>query len=164
MKKGFTLISKACKGFTLIEILVVISITGFLVVMGIASYNEFNRRQILDQAAKNVLNDLRFAQSKASMGNKGKEDASECVSSDTLVGWKFEILSDTQYRIYGVCGSKPIFGTKTVNLPSSLIISGSTILFKPLNLGIDQDITITITGYSNTKRINVLKAGTININ
>ena len=57
LKWGFTLIKASLvakrsrlrrnlvnvQAFTLIEILVVISITGFLVIMGIASYNEFNK-------------------------------------------------------------------------------------------------------------------------
>lgn len=157
---------KRQSAFTLIEILVVISITGLLVTMGIVSYNEFNRRQILDQAAKTVLNDLRDAQSKASSGNKGI--TAECAITDTLVGWKFEILSmvnPAQYRIYGVCGAKPIFGSKTVTLPGSLTITGATIIFKPLSLGIDSDTAITITGYSTkTRTINVTKTGTIDVN
>lgn len=159
---------KKRNGFTLVEILVVISITGLLVTIGIASYVQFNRRQVVDQAIKNLQSDLRYAQSKASMSDKGDPTTPDCTSSDPLVGWYFRITSATQYEIYGLCGVKP-FMVKRVTLPSQLAINSlpSSILFKPLNLGTDASNTlITISGYDNsiTRSLTVTSGGLINLN
>lgn len=184
MRKEFILRSKACKGFTLIrtrlrrnlvnvqaftliEILVVISIAGFLVTMGIASYVDFNRRQVLDQTAKTIANDLRLAQSKAGAGDKGTG-----VCPGSLAGWFFKVVNATSYSIYGNCGVD--FSVKTVNLPANLSfvpsLVGKTILFKPLSygatLGADptlQTMTITIQNdkIAKTKLIDVTAGGTI---
>lgn len=153
---------KKHKGFTLIEILVVISIASFLVTLGISSYMDFNRRQVLDQVAKNIVNDLRDLQSKASSGDKGP--ANTC--SNALKGWYFKIIDSAHYSLYGNCGSD--FSLKTVNLPANINIvspvAGTTVLFKPLNLGIDQNISIIVQYASDSTRqqsINLTTGGTI---
>lgn len=59
-KKGFTLISKACKGFTLIEILVVISIIGILATLILARLGGVEK-QGRDARRKSDLNQYRTA-------------------------------------------------------------------------------------------------------
>lgn len=158
---------KKREGFTLIEILVVISIAGLLVTMGIASYMEFNRRQILDQASKTILNDLRYIQSRASVGDKGPTD----TCSSPLTGWYFEVVDSNHYELYGNCGSD--FSLKSTALPTNLSfvspVAGTKILFKPLGLGVDLGVnpsmTITIqysTDTSKQKSIILTTSGTIN--
>jgi len=160
-------------GFTLIEILVVISIIGLLVTLGISAYSEFNRRQTLDQAAKNIVNELRYIQSKASSGDKGPV-VSPPTCTESLTGWYFQIINVSpanQYRTYGKCGVTE-FSEKFTDLPANLKFvapaAGTKILFKPLNLGIDQNVDITIqygligTDVTRQKTISVTTGGTIN--
>lgn len=160
-------------GFTLIEILVVISIMGFLVTMGISSYMDFNRRQILDQTAKTIVNDLRNIQSKAGAGDKGPTG----TCSNPLVGWYFRVGENSKhYDIYGNCGVE--FSLISKNLPSNLSFTspsaGTLIIFKPLSSGVGfpgevnpavQTITITIANdnTASTKSIEVTTSGIISI-
>lgn len=73
------MVFSASKGFTLIEILVVVVIMGLTVGGGIAAYNKLNDRQMVLQGAKNVVSQLRLAQKRADAGEK---PFSSCLQLD----------------------------------------------------------------------------------
>lgn len=52
-------------GFTLVELLVVVSILAILLSIGIASYNNFNKSQQLKQAQENISATIKLAQTRA---------------------------------------------------------------------------------------------------
>jgi len=56
------------RGFTLVEILVATSILAIIFGIGLARYQAFNRRQVLNQAVLTLQSDLRLAQSLAFSG------------------------------------------------------------------------------------------------
>ncbi len=58
------------RGFTLIELLVVVAIIGILTGVAIASYNSFNRSQIVQRAALQLKSDLRESENRAFSGLK----------------------------------------------------------------------------------------------
>ena len=89
------------KGFTLIEILVVVGIIGVLVSIGIASYNNFNEKRKVKRAAEELKLYIRLAASKA-INNEKDTRTGYCGTGDTLSGW-FVSLADKE--IYGRCGS-----------------------------------------------------------
>lgn len=126
-------------GFSLIELLVVISILGLLAGLGIASFSSFNRATRLSNAASQLRSDIRLAQSRALSGDKGFENANKCDNDNLhiLAGWFIRLaeapaffgppsLSD-QYSITGVClflnlvtrniQVESTFGEKTYYLP-----------------------------------------------
>lgn len=156
MKKDCSILA----AFTLIELLVVISIIGILFTVGMAAYNEFNRGQILSQAAKTLKNDLRLAQSKASAGEK---DSSSCVNK-TLEGW-FVSFTSSSYTLYGSCDGTQ-FGQKIVNLPANVSLFTCCALgplqFRPLAQGISPGVTITLSAFGKTQLIIVGTSGDIN--
>lgn len=155
---------KSCSGFTLIEVLVVVSIITFLFSLGIAYYIQFNRRQIVVQAALNVKNSLRMAQNKASSGEK--------TCSGVLDGYEFYFGSTGgKYT----CGYRSKCGTNygqyvTSELPSPVIISSfptpNPILFKVLGQGtnIAGSTSIVLQGFNdsdNTQTITITNVGEI---
>jgi len=165
--------SRVNPGFTLIELLVTISIIGVLFGIGVAKYNEFNRRQILDQAAQELRSNLRLAQDKALAGEKDCS-SSKCGGSDgicgtndanekSLEGW-YVSFSANNYQIYGKCGVAQ-FSPQTVDLSGRNITLSSfpsnLVRFKPLAQGVDGATTISLSGYGETRPITVTGTGEI---
>lgn len=124
-------------GYTLIEILVALSIVGLLFAIGYVNFRDFSRRQAIAGAAKTLQGDVRLAQQQALSGQKPSD--LNCAAPSTLIGYNFDVTSSKEYQIYAVCsaGSSSVI-TKTVTLPSGINVSpGSTnpILFKVLGSG-----------------------------
>jgi len=144
-------------GFTLIELLVVVSIIGILFGVGIAAYNQFNRRQILIQAAKTLKGDLRLAQSMALAGEKPEG----CIGS--LNGYQVSFTGNT-YDIRAICPNA--VSVKNVPLPTNVTFSGTpaAILFKVLAQGTNVNETqppITLTAFGGTQTVTVTSSGDI---
>lgn len=159
-------------GFTLVEVLTVMTILGVLLTIGIARYNDFNRRQILTQAVANLKSDLRLAQDKILAGEK---DCSTCQGADGVCGnaddlridgWYLRFTSNQSYRIYGSCGGTP-FSTRITDLASKgvLVISPATpfsILFRPLGQGVVGATSITLRGPAgNEVAVEITSSGGI---
>lgn len=145
-------------GFTLIELLVAISIIGILFTIGLARYNEFNRRQILVQAAQELKSNLRLAQSKAFGAEKN--------CSGTLDGYLVTLDSGT-YTIKSQCSQG---GSKNYGTPISYSYYGgvqknsgpSSILFKVLAQGVVGVGTVTLSFSGvGTVDVTVTEAGEI---
>ena len=161
-------------GFTLIELLITISIIGIIFTLGLAKYNEFNRRQILAQAASGLRSNLRLAQNKAFSGEKDCS-ASKCGGVDgvcgtndanerSLDGWYVSFTADS-YQVYGQCGGVAFPDSpKTEYLTQRGITISSTtnpVHFKPLGLGASEAVTVTLSGYGPDEVINITVGGEI---
>src|SRR3989338_10011742 len=81
------------KGFTFIELLVVITIFGLTASLVTASYLTFERNQRLKNAALTLKNELRLIQNRALSGDKAPpSDPESCYSKEgILVGWYLKI-------------------------------------------------------------------------
>jgi len=97
------------KGFTLIEIIIVISIMAFLVSAGIVSYRSFEKSTELEKTAHNIMSVLKLAQSKTT----ASEDASQ-------YGVHFE--SDKYILFKGNIYQSEAEDNKTYNIPNRLEI------------------------------------------
>src|SRR3989344_5284442 len=76
------------KGFTIIELLIVMSLLGIATTLVSAAYLSFEKRERVKSAALDLKSNLRLAQNKALSGDKGISGTSEiCGTSSTLVGW-----------------------------------------------------------------------------
>jgi len=157
-------------GFTLIEVLIVMTIIGIIFGLGMAQYSKFNRSQIVVQAAQELKNNLRFAQNKAIAGEKDCSSA-ECGGADgicgtndvgekTLEGWRVNYSSGQNYQIYGSCDGET-FRDRSIDLPSGVSPTPFSILFKPLGRGVVGATTITLSGFGETRRVSVSATGEI---
>ena len=126
-------------GFTLIELLVVASILIILSGIGIASYNQFNRRKILDKATQELKSNLRLTQGKALAGEKP-------VGCTGLLGHKLIFTTNQNYKIVAVCGSGEIPIKTDLALDQNVFKIGEPdeIFFKGLASGVENEGTITL--------------------
>lgn len=127
--------SKIPLGYTLIELLVTLTIVGLLFGFGFVNFRDFSRRQELQGAVKEVQVDLRLAQSNAITGQKPVG----CSAALTLDSYSFYITSTNpaSYQLLANCGTTPI-DVKDVSLPADISFSSfnlNPIKFKALGQG-----------------------------
>lgn len=122
------------RGFTLIELMVVIAIIAILVVIAVPSYNDYNNNQKLTEAANQLQTVLRQAQNNAQTGTVCKSNSTGYKAPT----WVIKLNSD-RYSVYPSCDfSTAIAGTPTPSpvpqehlLPSGVTISNFWILYLP---------------------------------
>ncbi|MEK7497938.1 MAG: type II secretion system protein [Patescibacteria group bacterium] len=86
-------------GYSLVEILVVLTITGAIFGLGYSGFRDFARRQSINSTAKTFKTDIKLAQEQAFSGKK----VSGCVVLD---GYKiFVDTSNSFYTISATCSS-----------------------------------------------------------
>ena len=157
-------------GYTLIEILVALTIIGLLFGFGFVSFRDFSRRQIVIGTADKIRGDLRLAQSQANSGQK--PDDIGCTSPSVLDSFGLNVISETEYTIEAHCAGaiSTTVDIKTVTLSTDLSIttpSPNPINFKVLGEGTNipsvgtATITITQLGTSNTATVTVTGGGKI---
>lgn len=129
------------KGYTLIELLVGVSIVAILFGVGFVSYREFSRRQSLTGVTKQLVGDLRLAQQLALTGQK--PTGQTCT---TLIGYMISRTSSTSYNLTADC-SNDDFLIKTVDMPADTTISAGSVTFKVLGQGtsLSSPLTYTVT-------------------
>ncbi len=109
-------------GFTMIEILVAITVIFLLVGFGFAGYASYNQRQILISSGQTLKNLIRDAQSRA---YNNEIDCTpgicDCTTSSgqNLTGWYVDFSNKS---IYGKCGNNPNFFEKPFNLSNDITI------------------------------------------
>ena len=107
---------KKLRGFSLIELLIVISLFGFATSLITTSYISFEKRERVRAASDTLKTDIRFVQSQASSGVKDPSACANSVSSSSmLAAWyiRFHIngydnlsASANQYTINILCVNK----------------------------------------------------------
>ncbi|OGG11486.1 hypothetical protein A2Z00_03505 [Candidatus Gottesmanbacteria bacterium RBG_13_45_10] len=150
-------------GFTLIELIVAVTIS--LVVTGviIANYNTYSDNQALKQAALTLKNDFRFAQGKASAGLKPTEAGVICT---TLNGWTVT-FTVSAYTLQANCVEGAVGSVTTMALPTGLSFAlplPPAITFKVLASGttLAASQTVTLVGRLKNYAIQVTPSGDIN--
>jgi prepilin-type N-terminal cleavage/methylation domain-containing protein len=121
------------EGYTLIELLVGITIISIVFTIGFAGFREFSRRQALSGVTKSIKADLRLAQQLSLTGQKPNSDQGTCTQ---LNGYTFKIESITEYTISANCTNANRV-VKTVDLDTNVSISPnlSSVQFKVLGQG-----------------------------
>ncbi len=153
------------KGYTLIEILITLTIIGLIFSFGYVSFRDFSQRQALTGVARSIKGDLRLAQELALSGNK---PTPSCDSPNLLNGYYFRRNSNTNYTIEANCTGGAPSQVKTVNMPVDIVLTSfsvNPILFKILGEGTNitgsATITLTQTSSGNTRVITISQGGEI---
>jgi prepilin-type N-terminal cleavage/methylation domain-containing protein len=152
-------------GYTLIEIMVSLTIIGIVFGVGYVAFRDFSRRQLLAGVARMVSSDLHLAQAQALAGKK--PDDSKCNSPETLESYNFRVDSTDSYTISAQCTGGEVL-IKTVNLPpEAAIIDPKPFLIQYKILGQGTNIitgrtqNITIFAYNSGRRVTVTASGSV---
>jgi prepilin-type N-terminal cleavage/methylation domain-containing protein len=148
--------SSRAHGFTLIEIIV--SITLLLVLSGLfmASYNGFNSSQTVKQAASTLIRNLQAVRTKAASGNKP-------TGCDTLTGYIVKFPNSGSYTSRAICQSGEVGDAETYSLPAGVTFPSTpaTFTFYALDRGASAGQTITLTGFGTTAKVSVFTSGVV---
>lgn len=156
------------KGYTLIEILVGLSIIGLLFGFGYSSFRDFSRRQALSGTAKKIQGNIRLAQQEALSGRKPNN--AFCNSPNTLTGFGLDIYSTSAYRIIAICSGGNVT-IRDIPLPTGISIgipSPNPIIFKVVGQGTNitqgssVSISITQTATGELNQISISSSGDVN--
>jgi len=136
-------------GFTLIEIIVTVTIIMLLSGFAVVRYTEYNNRQRVKQSALDLKSNLRFAQQKAVSGQKPVTSVAVPQPCTTLEGYEVR-FTETSYTVGPTCTEGTSYSEDiTIPLPVGITIAEPTpdpIVFYPLNRGVslttDQTITL----------------------
>lgn len=104
------------KGFTLIEILVAVTILLILSSIGVSNFTTFNDTQGLKQAALDLKSSLRTVQNKAFSGEK----PTGCAS---LTGWRITFTATTYTTEPACAAASPTASQRTTTLPTGITFS-----------------------------------------
>ncbi len=155
------------RGYTLLEILVALSIIGLIFTFGFASFRDFSRRQLLATTKRSLDGNVRIALQKALSGEKPSDP--NCDDPNTLTGYNFRVDSATQYSIEAVC-TGGLVETRSVELPSEITISipsPNPVLFKVLGQGTNIPalgtvvLTLTQSTTGSTQTVSIHTSGEI---
>lgn len=136
-------------GYTLIELLAVLAITGFVFTLGYGGFRLYSQRQQTTALARSINADLRLAKEQALAGKK----PAGCVT--TLEGYKFLVDSaNNKYTVSASCMAGDI-QVKSESIPQGYTLespSTNPIIFKPIGLGTNipegTNVTIKVTNTS----------------
>ena len=155
MNKGLVL--SEAKGFTLIELIVVIAIMAIMTGIGLAYFNKFNEEKKISGEVSRLVDVLHLARSKSMAG-----DLSPMPACTDFSGYQVEIIQ-TAYSFVFCCGD--CTGGNKIPLQShtlySTVLADNTysLLFKPstgvVNTGLTSEKTITFTDTSISKSATV---------
>jgi prepilin-type N-terminal cleavage/methylation domain-containing protein len=145
-------------GYTLIELLIVITIIGILFSAGYLSFLDYSRQQALLSVVRGIQVDMHLAEDYAISGNK------PTACNTLLNGYNFNVTSSSSYEVDANCTPNSNFQVKTVTLPAGITISApvpNPILFKSLAQGTNIAgggtasivVTQTLTGKTRTVTI-----------
>jgi type II secretory pathway pseudopilin PulG len=127
------------RGFTFIELLVVLTIVILTSTGGVVSYRTFNQRQQLIQSGKQLYQSLRIAQTKAQVGEKPDVCAANGVTAYGITGSSGGRTIVTQAH----CGSAQT--TSSLPLDDSVAFSSSfDVRFMTLYGGVNSSSPVVI--------------------
>jgi len=139
------------KGYSLVEVLVAISIIALIIFSGFVGYREFSRRQSLAGVNRTLQGDIRLTQELALAGKKPA-----ACGVNALDGYYFFVSPPGGYQVIAVCGAT-LTTEKTVTLPTGFTLAAlspnltppNSLLFKTLGAGTNipagQNTTVTLT-------------------
>lgn len=149
-------------GYTLIEIIVVVTIIGLLVGASIAGFNTLNQRQTVLSAGREVISIMRTAQQRALAGNKPDGIVCEQLRGYSVKG----TVNSNQYTLNTVCSNGGVESTtliRTYQMASNVtFVQTFTVQFNVQTGGAGGNIgDLQLKTNVHTYTLNITSAGDI---
>lgn len=156
MKKNWTSVLSISKGYTIVELMIVVAITGVLITFGISAYGKARERQVGQASGEKIVGILQESQKKANIGNR------DC--NGVFTGIRVTVSSPNVLTSVSLCDGDT--GTAIVEEVENVTsITTGVITFNPLSRGITLPSSpfnldyVSVNG--TTYRIQVNSSGTI---
>lgn len=149
------------KGFTLLELLVVIALVGMLTVGSYMSFGSYSKSQGLQTSVADVTQVLNLAKSRSLAQVK----PAQC-GVQVLQGYQVSVtISGTIYRLEVVCGTNTYtIDAKTLASPLTFANSSANKIFFAVSTAVvNTPGNIVLTGGSQNKTIRVDESGKISV-
>lgn len=144
------------EGFTLIEMIVAVTLMMVLLGLTISGYTSYNSKQNIKQAALTLKSNLRTARTNAMSGKKPLECTEE---GETLAGYEVS-FTVSSYTITPQCSSTdPVTeGVVHVQLPPGIVFSEvpSPFMYSPLTQGFSGTLPLTIELTDDTNSVTLV--------
>ena len=143
-------IKKISAGFTLVEILIVISITAILAMVSTSVYTNLNARENLEISTNSLIEAIRYAQSNSRVGKGDSEWGIRILQSS------FVIFKGSNYV------SRNVSFDQSFNFSKGVVVDGlSEIVFEKITGWTEDDGAIILTNSYGTKDILINEKGTL---
>jgi len=152
------------KGYTLIELLIVIVIMGIVFSIGYVNFQDYSRQQALLAAVRSIETDIHQTQEYALSGNI------PAACTTLLNNYKFNVTSSTTYEIDATCTPNTTIQIKIFNVAAGMTIAApnpNPIVFKTLGQGTNiasggtARIVVTQTLTGKTRTITIGETGNV---
>jgi prepilin-type N-terminal cleavage/methylation domain-containing protein len=163
--------AKLLNGYTLLELLIVISLITVVFTLGFARYQDFQKRQQLEAVILGIRSDLRLAQEFSIAGRKPDVPVGNDCETSSLNGYVFRRLSASTYQVEAECVSGNVIVRGPISISTGVSLGAipgtptDEILFKILGRGVDRGsnttLTLTQTGTGATAQITITPSGEI---
>ena len=161
---------KRSLGFTLVELVVVISILAVLTTAGLASFVSYSRTQSLQTTASDLITTLNLAKSRSSSQVKPDSSISPDMQNPCAIqplnGYRVLISTPTNsYEMDAICAEN-IYKIINVTFPTNISVSqngttSTSFLFPVISGGVVGSGSVVLTGYGLTRTITVDSIGTV---
>ncbi len=145
-------------GFTLLEILIAVAISGLLIGVGAVKYQDYNNTQVSKNALATLKNNLRDVQARATSGQKP-------TGCDTLSGYRLTYLTSSTYQVQAYCLNGLQGQVYPYQLPQNMVFAKNftNFQFKVVGAGVDTATSITLKNNKTSQcyQLNILTSGLI---
>jgi len=115
--------------YTLVELMIVVSIIGIMVAFGTSAYTKARQKQIAEAAGEQIVSILQENQQISSIGDK------DC--NGKFEGQKITITNSNHIQSLSTCENGDLGVLRETSIPGIVFDTNYSFVFKPLSLGID---------------------------